>query len=532
MNWLLSAIVFLPLVGGIVVMLLPERLTRWTATIFTLGVFALSLWLYIGLLTTGGSFGTVANPAWKESYDWINITVGSFHFQLRYELGTDGLSMPMIILNGLLSFLAVVSSWHIEKRIKFYMAMILVLEFGVMGVFAAFDLFLFFLFWEVELIPMFLLIGIWGGARREYAAWKFLIYTFTASAFTLAGIFLLYFQTGAVSGAFEYLSSQVAQSKVVGTLPFFGLAVSLPLVIFLFLFVAFAVKLPMWPVHTWLPDAHTEAPTAVSVLLAGVLLKMGAYGLIRICLGFVPIGATEFATTLGIFAAINVLWGAGASMVQQDMKKMIAYSSVSHMGYVLLGVAGAAAAAGAFGAGTASAANLQDFREAALTGAALQMFTHGTITGMLFFAVGVLYDKAHIRDIDAFGGIAKRMPILVVLYSIACFAALGLPSMSGFVSEYLVFTGTFALLPVQTILCAFGVVLTAGYLLWMLRRSFFGPLNMKWSGLTDATALQAFPLIALAVVIFFVGIFPGPIMNLLGPSLHYMVVSMQQVVAP
>ena len=204
----------------------------------------------------------------------------------------------MIILNGLLSFLAVVSSWHIEKRIKFYMAMILVLEFGVMGVFAAFDLFLFFLFWEVELIPMFLLIGIWGGARREYAAWKFLIYTFTASAFTLAGIFLLYFQTGAVSGAFEYLSSQVAQSKVVGTLPFFGLAVSLPLVIFLFLFVAFAVKLPMWPVHTWLPDAHTEAPTAVSVLLAGVLLKMGAYGLIRICLGFVPIGATEFATTL------------------------------------------------------------------------------------------------------------------------------------------------------------------------------------------------------------------------------------------
>ncbi|HEX3270415.1 MAG TPA: NADH-quinone oxidoreductase subunit M, partial [Ktedonobacterales bacterium] len=310
MNWLLSAIVFLPLVGGIVVMLLPERMTRWTATIFTLGVFALSLWLYIGLLTTGGSFGTVASPAWKESYDWINITVGTFHFQLRYELGTDGLSMPMIILNGLLSFLAVVSSWHIEKRIKFYMAMILVLEFGVMGVFAAFDLFLFFLFWEVELIPMFLLIGIWGGARREYAAWKFLIYTFTASAFTLAGIFLLYFQTGAVSGAFEYLASQVAQSKVVGTLPFFGAAVSLPLVIFLFLFVAFAVKLPMWPVHTWLPDAHTEAPTAVSVLLAGVLLKMGAYGLIRICLGFVPVGATEFATALGIFAAINVLWGA------------------------------------------------------------------------------------------------------------------------------------------------------------------------------------------------------------------------------
>jgi NADH-quinone oxidoreductase subunit M len=520
----LNAVLFLPLLGTGLIVAAPAGnpvFVRRLALAVMIVQFVLAAWLYARFDSARSGLQFETRLPWIAAWG------------VYYQIGLDGYNVLLVMLTAFLGPLVVAGAFTaIAKDEKLFYAMVFLVQFAMLGTFVAQDLFLFYFFWETMLIPMFLLIGIWGGARREYAAWKFLIYTFTASAFTLAGIFLLYFQTGAVSGAFEYLSSQIAQSKVVGTLPFFGAAVSLPLVIFLFLFVAFAVKLPMWPVHTWLPDAHTEAPTAVSVLLAGVLLKMGAYGLIRICLGFVPIGATEFASTLAIFAAINVLWGAGASMVQQDMKKMIAYSSVSHMGYVLLGVAGAAAAAGAFGAGTASAANLQDFREAALTGAALQMFTHGTITGMLFFAVGVLYDKAHIRDIDAFGGIAKRMPMLTLLFSIACFASLGLPALSGFVSEYLVFTGTYALLPVPTILCAFGVVLTAGYLLWMLRRSFFGPLNMKWSGLTDATALQAFPLIALAVVIFLVGIFPGPIMNVLGPSLHYMVVSMQQVVAP
>jgi NADH-quinone oxidoreductase subunit M len=259
----------------------------------------------------------------------------------------------------------------------------------------------------------------------------------------------------------------------------------------------------------------------VSVLLAGVLLKMGAYGLIRVCLGFVPHGATEFAPVLGIIAAINVLWGAGASLVQHDMKKMIAYSSVSHMGYVLLGVAGAAAA------GSVNVA----FRQAALTGATLQMFTHGAITGMLFFCVGVLYDKAHTREIDIFGGIATRMPVEFTLYSVACFASLGLPALAGFVAEYLVFTGTYAILPGATIAAAFGVVLTAGYLLWMLRRAFYGPLNLKWSWLTDATPREAFPLAALAVVILFVGIFPGPIVSLLTPSLHQILSTVQTVAA-
>ncbi len=519
MSWLLPAIVFGPLLGGVVTLLVPERFGKWSAAVFSLAVFLLSLWLYFGIIFNGSPFGDVMNPQWAVNEPWINANIGGFHFQVRFAFGADGLSIPLIILNGLLTFLAVVSSWRLEKRQRFYMALMLFLETGVMGVFASFDLFLFILFWEVELIPMFLLIGIWGGSRREYAAWKFLIYTLVGSSFTLAGIFLLYIRTGATSATFQHFAA--AGSSVTGNLPLFGGLVSLPLIVFLLLFAGFAVKIPMWPVHTWLPDAHTEAPTAVSVLLAGVLLKMGAYGLIRICLGFVPHGAVAFAPALGIFAAINVLWGAGASMVQHDMKKMIAYSSVSHMGYVLLGVAAAAAVS------TTAGANAADLRQAALTGATLQMFTHGTITAMLFFAVGVLYEKAHTREIGVFGGIAQRMPMLTLLFSVACFASLGLPALSGFVAEFLVFTGSFSILPVVTILAAFGVVLTAGYLLWMLRRAFYGPLNLKWTWLRDADLLEAFPLISLAVVVIFVGIFPGPITDLIKPSLHQMLGTVQ-----
>jgi NADH-quinone oxidoreductase subunit M len=512
---LLTAIIFLPLVGGLVVLLLPQRLARWLAAAFTLVVFALSLWMYFG--RTG--FGDVLNPQWYVDQPWINISLGSFHFKVDYALGADGLSMPMIILNGLLSFLAVIGSWHTDLRPRFYFAMLLFLETGVMGVFAAFDLFLFILFWEVELIPMFLLIGVWGGANRAYAAWKFLLFTLVGSSFTLAGIFFIYVQTGAKDATFQRYATEA--SHISGSLPLFGGTVSVALLLFLLLFVGFAVKLPMWPLHTWLPDAHTEAPTAVSVLLAGVLLKMGAYGLIRVCLGFVPHGASEFAPVLGVLAAINVLWGAGASLVQRDMKKMIAYSSVSHMGYILLGVAGAAVVG----------ASLPDFRQAALTGATLQMFTHGTITGALFFAVGVIYDKAHTRDIDAFGGLAMRMPVESTLFLITCFASLGLPALSGFVAEFLVFTGTFALLPIPTIFSAFGIVITAGYLLWMFRRAFYGPLNLKWSWITDATPREAFPLVALVVVILFVGIFPAPIVDLLKPSLTQILSSVQHVAA-
>jgi NADH-quinone oxidoreductase subunit M len=516
---LLTLIVFLPAVGAIALFLVPSKqstLAKWVAAIVTAVVFILTLALYFGQSWDNTS---IANLRWVDFTPWIHIQMGgNTQFNVDYFLGADGLSLPMIILNGLLSFLAVIGSWHVEKRTKDYMALILLLETGVMGVFSALDLILFFLFWEVELIPMFLLIAVWGGLRREYAAWKFLLYTLLGSSIMLAGILLVYFDQGVLHGTYTanmvLLSQpghQLAGSLSLGTL----IVIPAQLLAFLLIFFGFAVKIPMFPFHTWLPDAHTEAPTAVSVLLAGVLLKMGAYGLIRICLGFFPDGAHDFAGWLAVLAAINILYGAGVSMIQSDMKKMIAYSSVSHMGYVLLGVA---AAAGAIGS-----TNLAAFQQAALTGAALQMFTHGSITGLLFFCVGVVYEKAHTREIDIFGGIAKRMPRLVVMFSIACLASLGLPALSGFVAEYLIFTGSFPIWNVWTILGAFGIVLTAGYLLWMLKRVFYGPLNPKWATLTDATTLEMVPLVSLVAVVLLFGIFPGLIVNVIQPSVQQII---------
>ncbi|HEU5366862.1 MAG TPA: NADH-quinone oxidoreductase subunit M [Ktedonobacterales bacterium] len=517
---LLTLIVFLPAVGAIGLFLVPGKrtaLAKWVAAVVSGLVFVLTLALFFGQEWGNTSIASANSLRWIDFSPWIHIQLGSnFQFNVDYFLGADGLSLPMIILNGLLSFLAVIGSWHIEKRTKDYMALILLLETGVMGVFSALDLILFFFFWEVELIPMFLLIAVWGGLRREYAAWKFLLYTLLGSSIMLAGILLLYFEQGAQTGTYTanmILLSQTSH-QLTGLLSLGPLSITAQLLAFLLIFFGFAVKIPMFPFHTWLPDAHTEAPTAVSVLLAGVLLKMGAYGLIRICLGFFPFAAHDFAWWLGGLAAINILYGAGVSMIQSDMKKMIAYSSVSHMGYVLLGVA---AAAGVTGTGMLA------FRQAALTGAALQMFTHGSITGLLFFCVGVVYEKAHTRDIDIFGGIAQRMPRLITVYTIACFASLGLPALSGFVAEYLVFTGSFPIWTTWTILGAFGIVLTAGYLLWMLKRAFYGPLNAKWATLTDATNLEMAPLVALVAVVLLFGIFPGIIVNVIQPSVSQII---------
>jgi NADH-quinone oxidoreductase subunit M len=508
-SWILTILVFLPIVGAFVTMVVPQRTVRWTAAIFTGVTFLLSLWLYIEPHVNNRSFGTVLSPAWSDRAPWIDIAFGTFHLKIEYFLGADGLSIFMLILNAFLTFLAVIGSWNVAKRSREYLALLLILETGVMGVFCAFDLYLFWLFWEVELIPMFLLIAIWGGARRQYAAWKFILYTIFGSALMLAGIILLYFnlgdQTGVYSAAFPYL----AQNHMNGDVLIFGATVSAQVVVFLLIYAAFGVKLPMVPFHTWLPDAHTEAPTAVSVLLAGVLLKMGAYGIIRICVDFFPSGIGQLALPLGILGAINVLYGAGCSLMQSDMKKMIAYSSVSHMGYILIGVAAAV------GPGATNLA----FKEAALTGAALQMFTHGTITGMLFFCVGVLYDRAHLREINAFGGLQARMPRLTWIYTFAVMASLGLPGLSGFVAEYLIFTGSFYIFPGVAIAAAAAVIITAGYLLWMLKRSFYGPLNPRWSGITDASILEMAPLVMLAVVVLLVGVFPGPLVDMLHPSL-------------
>src|SRR2546425_728696 len=343
----LTWILLLPVIGALVAMVTPAQFARWFALLFAAATFGLSIAIFFRVAVFNGyNFGSLNNPIESIDLPWINFTTSSFTFRINYFLGVDGLSLPLVILNALLTMLAIIGGWE-KPRVKEYMAILLLLETGVMGVFMSFDLLLFFLFWEVELAPMFLLIGIWGYDTprhgmpgRIYSAWKFLLYTFFGSIFMLAGILLLYFKLGGTTASMQYFSTHFLSGTV--TIPLFGITMSLQLLTFLLIYIAFAIKIPMFPFHTWLPDAHTDAPTEVSVILAGILLKMGAYGLIRICFTLFPYGVHDFAPALAVFAVINIIYGAGICLVQTDMKKLIAYSSVSHMGIVLLGVAAAA----------------------------------------------------------------------------------------------------------------------------------------------------------------------------------------------
>lgn len=509
LTWLL----LLPVIGGILTLAVSEKLARWTALLFAVVTFGVSLGIFFGIINQYGyNFGSLDHILLPVNVPWISFKAGSLTFNVNYNLGIDGLSLPMVMLNALLTALAVIGGWK-KTRVKEYLALLLLLEAGVMGVFLALDLFLFFLMWEVELAPMFLLIGIWGSTQekhgmpgRVYSAWKFLIYTFFGSIFMLAGILLLYFKAGLNTANLITLAQ--TQNLVNGTIPILGITVGAQLLIFLLIFTAFAIKIPMFPFHTWLPDAHTDAPTEVSVILAGVLLKMGAYGLIRICLAIAPAGAQAFAPWMAVFAVINIIYGAAICLVQTDMKKLIAYSSVSHMGIVLLGVAAA------LGSGAVN------YREMALTGATVQMFSHGIITGMLFFCVGVIYDHAHTREIEVFGGIAKRMPLLATLFTFAGLASLGLPGLAGFIAEYLTFTSGYASWPTVTLISVFTMIFTAAYLLWMLKRVFYGPFKAQWDWLPDASPREALPLLVLAVLIVVVGVYPAFLMNMVTPTVH------------
>ena len=460
----LSLILFLPLAAAVAIMLFPKDSSRWLAALASLVVLGLSIAAFLAFDRSVSGMQLVEKAPWIPQYG------------VSYFVGVDGISLPMVVLTGLLVFMAVLVSWRQDIRPKEYFALVMVLETAMMGVFVSVDLLLFFLFWELELAPMYLLIGIWGGVRREYAAMKFILYTMAGSVFMLVGIFAIYFAAGKNTFDMTVLGAQ-------------QYAPTFQLVVFLLLAVGFAVKIPMFPFHTWLPDAHTEAPTAISVLLAGVLLKMGAYGLIRIPMGMLPEAAHQIAPWLAGFAVVNVLYGAAVSMMQQDLKRMIAYSSVSHMGYVLLG------------ASALTAVGMQ--------GAVLQMFTHGTITGLLFMMVGLVYDRTHTRTISNLGGLAAKMPAIAVTFVVAGLASLGLPGMSGFVAEFLVFIGTFPVWQVATLLGAFGIVITAGYLLWMLQRVFMGPISEKWAHVGDANALEIFYVSVMVAVIVGVGVFPS-----------------------
>ncbi len=479
---MLSLLIFLPVAGAAVVLLLPGRFAGRSGAValaFSLAEFAAALVLFARFEQDETALQFVERRAW--------IDVPSFDVQ--YLVGVDGLSATLILLTGLLFVVAALVSWKVALRPREYFAWLLALETAVVGVFAAQDLILFFLFWELELVPMFFLISIWGTGRKEYAAMKFLLFTLSGSALMLVGFLVL----GFAAGTFDMVA--LAEIEIAGA--------ALPLqAVFLLILAAFAVKLPVVPLHTWLPDAHTEAPTAVSVILAGVLLKMGGYGLIRILLGILPEQFAEFDVYLAALAALSVIYGAVLTMRQTDLKRLIAYSSVSHMGYVLLGVSAGAALDGA--------------GRVALTGAALQMFTHGTITALLFVMVGLVYERTHTREIGDLRGLAHVMPIAATVFTIAGFAALGLPTMSGFVAELLVFLGSFDRFPAATIVAVIGILLAAGYILWTLQRILFGPPAPKWSDLTDTTEWwEQVSMAALIAAIIAVGIHPATVVDVL-----------------
>ncbi len=489
----LTTIVFLPVVGLVIIALLPKpqpRTIKLVALAFTLASFALSLVVFCLFDRSAGAIGQIQ---FEEKLSWISA-INAF-----YHLGVDGLSLPLVILMTFLGVLAVLVSWNIKLRPKEYFIWLLLLETSILGVFCSLDLVLFFLFWELELIPMYFLILIWGSGRKEYSAIKYVIYTLVGSAMMLAGILSIYFTTGSLN--------MMELAGLAAARPFIPLAA-----MFFLLLVGFAIKLPVVPLHTWLPDAHTDAPTAVSVILAGALLKMGGYGMIRLCVTIFPEVALHYAPLLVAFAVVSVLYGAAVTLRQKDLKRLIAYSSVSHMGYVLLGIFA--------------------LSQVSLTGATLQMFSHGIITGLLFAMVGLVYDKSHERNLDNLGGLARQMPVIVVVFSIAGLASLGLPGTSGFAAEFITFVGSYSSAAVEgirlyTILGVFGIVLTAGYILWMLQRVFYGPPLDKFSGVPDANNIEKVCIFSFVGAIMLVGIYPAiltdviklgvePIMKLVG----------------
>lgn len=500
---ILSVLLALPLVGLIVVLFLDKerhvRIIQGVAVAASLATFAWSIFM-CAVFATDVKTGPL-DMRLEFEVPWIP-TLG-----IGYHVGVDGLSVPLIVLTTALTFLSIVYSLRITERVKEYMAWFLLLETGMLGVFVSLDFFLFYVFWEVGLVPMYFLIGIWGGPRREYAAIKFFLYTLVGSLAMLLAILACYFAMP--EPTFDMVKI-MRQNPMAGA----GLKASL---VFWGFFLGFAIKVPLWPFHTWLPDAHVEAPTAGSVILAGVLLKLGTYGFVRVLLPMFPEASAKFADYLAILALISIIYGALCAMAQTDLKKLIAYSSVNHMGYVILGVAAAAAYVEPAFSPLGKAATVTT-RTTALNGATLQMVTHGIITGALFFLVGVIYDRAHIRDIDAFGGLAKQMPLYAGVMMFSCFASLGLPGLAGFVSEFLVFTGSFASYTLITCLAALGVIITAAYFLWMIQRVFLGPLKEKWSGLPDMDFGEILATMPLCAAMLIIGVFPWPLIAVInGP---------------
>lgn len=513
---ILSLLTFIPVVGMIIILFLPKeqaKAIKYTTLAATgLQVILAALLLANYNYNLGGIFEE-SSFQFVEKWRWIEITGLSWlgTIKVDYFLGVDGISVPMVLLTALVSFIATISSWNIPKQLKGYFALFLLLDTGMMGVFVALDFFLFYIFWELMLLPMYFLIGIWGGPRKEYAAIKFFIYTLFGSIFILLVMIGLYFSASEVladgtnAHTFNLLAlMNPANYSADGILSPFN-PNNLRFIAYIALFVGFAIKIPMFPFHTWLPDAHVEAPTPISVILAGVLLKMGTYGILRISYPIFPDITKDLMWYIALFGMVNIIYGALVAMAQKDFKKLIAYSSVSHMGYVLLGMA--------------------SLSSIGINGAIFQMFNHGTITAMLFLSVGVIYDRAHTRGLYDFGGLATQMPVYTGFVTVAFFAAIGLPSMSGFVSEALVFVGAFGVesIRVLTIISTLGILLGAGYMLWTLQRVYLGELNQKWASLKDLEFREYAMFIPLTIVIIFLGIYPSAVLDMMQTSVNTLV---------
>ena len=455
-----------------------QKTVKWVALIAALASFAVSIAVFCLFDRSGSAIG---HMQFEEKVLWIPA-INAF-----YHLGVDGLSMPLVILMTFLGVISVLISWKIQLRPKQYFIWILMLESSILGVFTSLDLILFFLFWELELIPMYFLISIWGSGRKEYAANKYLLYTLVGSAFMLAGILSTYFIT--------HTFDMTALAGISITSSFIPLSA-----LFFLLIVGFAIKLPVFPLHTWLPDAHTNAPTAASVILAGALLKMGGYGMIRLCVSMLPQVAVQYAPYMEVLAIIGVIYGAAVTIRQTDLKRLIAYSSVSHMGYVLMGIFA--------------------LNQVSLAGASLQMFSHGVITGLLFAMVGLVYDRTHTRDLNNLSGLARQMPVICVVFSIAGLASLGLPGTAGFAAEFITFAGSYSSIvtpgmQVFTLIAVLGIVITSGYILWMLQRVFYQHPLDKYNGLGDADTVDKIAIFSVVAVIMLVGIYPAILTNVI-----------------
>jgi len=488
---LLSVLIFLPVVGAIAVALTrreSETLQKITGLVVSLAVFVLSLLMLPG-------FRDVATMQLVEQKPWIPA------WGISYHVGVDGLSLWLVILTTFLTPLALLGSWSsITSRVREFVLFILLLEAGMIGVFVALDLFLFYVFWEVMLIPMYFLIGIWGHERRIYAAVKFFLYTFAGSVLMLVAFLVLYRTAGLRSFDIAALAATPVDP-------------ALQVWLFLACALAFAIKVPMWPFHTWLPDAHVEAPTAGSVILAGVLLKMGGYGFLRVAIPIFPDAAMRFAPVVGVLAVVGIVYGALVSLVQPDLKKLVAYSSVSHLGFVMLGIAA--------------------FTTTGLVGSVYQMLNHGISTGALFFLVGMLYDRRHTRLISEFGGLKSVMPWYAAVFLMISLSSIAVPGFNGFVGEFLILIGSWPFSPTLVAVAALGVILAAGYVLWMVKRVLYGEVtNDKNRGLPDLSLREATVLVPLLVLAILMGVASPLFTRRIEPSAEALVRQVHQRTQP